>query len=385
MFTTSDLIRLAAVETPFAVSLFLPTHVVGADARQDPIRLKNLVGRAREALVEAGLPAGEADALLAPALALLDDEFFWQHRDAGLALFLDREEMSTFRVPLELEEEVTVGPGFHTKPLLPLLAADGGFRVLALAARKVTLYTASRFALVENRAAQLPQGIQDDAAESDYQNPVQASPAARNAGAGGGIGNAQVYGDSPPEWRKSQLVDFAHKVAAAMDTVSAHRKLPVVLVADAELGGHFRKASGLGPLLAAVIETHPDSLDRRRLHEVAYEAARPRLDATRRDAVERFAALKGKQDPKVAWGLEHLVKSAHRGQVEALMLRMDPTVWGTFDPEAGTITISETPHPSCQDLVERAAATTLAHGGAVHVLAADDLPEIEYAAAILRF
>lgn len=384
MFSTSDLTRLAAVETPLAVSIFLPTHVAGADVRQDPIRLKNLVGRAREELLEAGMPAGEADAVLAPALALLDDEFFWQHQDIGLALFLDHDGLRSFQVPLELEEQVTVGPGFHTKALLPLLAADGAFRVLALAARKVTLYNGSRFALVEDGAAELPQGIQEDAAESDYQNPVQASPAARGAGSTAAIGNAQVYGDSPPEWRKTQLVEFAHKVAAAMDTVTSHRKLPVVLVADAELGGHFRKASGLGALLDA-IETHPESLDRGRLHDVAYDAVRPRLDTTRRDAVERFAALKGQHDPKVAWGLEHLVKSAHRGQVETLMLRMEPTVWGCFDAEAGTVTISETRDSACQDLVERAAAMTLEHGGTVHVLDPEDLPEMEFAAAILRF
>lgn len=44
---------LAESRTP-AVSIFMPTHRAGQEIRQDPIRLKNLVRRAEQQLIEEG-------------------------------------------------------------------------------------------------------------------------------------------------------------------------------------------------------------------------------------------------------------------------------------------------------------------------------------------
>ena len=70
------------------VSIFLPTHRAGAETRQDPIRLKNLIGEARDLLLAKGLRAAEADVILAPARDLLGDGVFWRHQGDGLAVFL---------------------------------------------------------------------------------------------------------------------------------------------------------------------------------------------------------------------------------------------------------------------------------------------------------
>jgi len=51
----------------------MPTHRAGTETRQDPIRLKNLLSRAREQLVDGGLRSTEADGILEPARLLLED------------------------------------------------------------------------------------------------------------------------------------------------------------------------------------------------------------------------------------------------------------------------------------------------------------------------
>ncbi len=118
---------MAASPTP-GVSIFLPTDRRGREVRQGPIRLGNLIRAARELLLSGGMPAAEADGLLAPASGLLDDHDFWQYQDHGLAVFLDATGVGAFRVPLSFTEQVVAGPGFHIRPVLPLLAADGRFR-----------------------------------------------------------------------------------------------------------------------------------------------------------------------------------------------------------------------------------------------------------------
>ena len=385
MFTRSALSALSAVEVPFSVSLFLPTHVRGAETRQGPIRLKNLTSQAAQRLTEAGMGSDEAVALLAPATALVEDYGFWQHQNQGLALFLDSDGLRSYRVPLPLTEQVVVGPRFHLKPLLPLLAADGTFRVLSLTADQVLLYSGSRFGLDRDELPELPNSLAAVAGESDYENPVQASPVARPNTGSINIGNAQVYGDSPPEWRKRQLVEFAEKVAGAVDAATARQPLPVVLVADAGLAGHFVQASTLGPLLAGVIDTNPEALDDTQLHDAAYAIMEPRLDATRRDAVERFTALHAQHDQRAVADQVHVVQAASQGRIDTMLIREEPTLWGRYHPDTGTITTAEPDDPTSEDLYEKAALLTLEYGGAVHILSAPDLPELRYGAAVLRF
>jgi hypothetical protein len=385
MFTRSDLSDLSAAEAPFSVSLFLPTHVKGAEVRQGPIRLKNLIGEAAETLTGAGMRSVEAEALLAPAAALMEDYDFWQHQEHGLALFLDRDGMRSYRVPLALNEQVVTGPRFHLKPLLPLLEADGTFRVLTLTADKVLVYSGSRFSMSPDETVDLPDSLADVAGESDYENPVQASPVARPNTGSLNIGNAQVYGDSPPEWRKRRLVEFAEHVAAALDAATARQPLPVVLVADATLAGHVAQASSLGPLLAGVVDTNPEALDVAQLHEAAYAVMRPRLDAARGAAVERFAAWRGQNDQRAVADDAAVVQAATQGRIDTLLLRPDPTLWGHYDPDTGTVTPAAPGDSTSEDLYEKAALLTVEYGGTVHVLAEQDLPDLRYGAAVLRF
>jgi hypothetical protein len=67
--------------------VFLPTHRAGREVEQAPIRLKNLLRQATDALTFDGVRARESDRLLAPLRRLLDDRLFWQYQSDGLALF----------------------------------------------------------------------------------------------------------------------------------------------------------------------------------------------------------------------------------------------------------------------------------------------------------
>ena len=54
---------------------------------EDPIRLKNAVGGAKERLVEAGYPKDRAAEMLEPANDLIASRDFWLHQSDGLAVF----------------------------------------------------------------------------------------------------------------------------------------------------------------------------------------------------------------------------------------------------------------------------------------------------------
>ena len=135
--------------------------------------------------------------------------------------------------------------------------------------------------MTEAENTELPHSLADELGEPDYENPVQASPIARPHTGSISISNAQVYGDSPAEWRKGRLIEFARRITTAVGHRLAVDPVPVVLVADAEIGGHFQKLSNLGTLLAGVIEANPEAMDTRQLHAAAYAVMQQRLDAGR--------------------------------------------------------------------------------------------------------
>lgn len=389
-FSRADLTAAMTASPAPGVSIFLPTHARGPEVRQGPIRLANLVKRARQLLLSAGTPPAKADVILGPAIQLREDELFWQHQDHGLALFLDATGMRFFRVPVSLTEQVMVGARFHVRPLLPLLAAEGRFQVLTVTAGRVRLFQASRYDILEVHDHHLPQSLDSEMGPPDYENPVQASPVARPNTGSIEISNAQVYGDSPAEWTKARLVEFTHRVATAVDAHCAVDPVPMVLIAGAQIGGHFKAATTIGSLLAGVVESNPEAMHDWQIHEVAYSIIQPILDAARRDSIARFKALAATGDPRALTGLDEILAAAQQGRVDTVLLpvedRTPPDSDSEIDPESTTNPVVDgqpSPGWDAQDPVEVAAAQTLSHGGVLHLL--DDQDPVTHVGAILRY
>ncbi|MDP3893147.1 hypothetical protein, partial [Nocardioides sp.] len=232
---------------------------------------------------------------------------------------------------------------------------------------------------------ELPKTLAEMEAEYEVENHPQSSPIARPNTGTANISNAQVYGDSPNEWRKGQLVEFSKKVAAAVESLLRKGSLPLVLVADAELGGHIRKAGSLGDRLAGVIDTNPEAMDREQLHDAAYAVVEEQLDGVRRQAVGQLEELRNRNNGGVATTIEDVVKAAHRGQVDTLLLRLDEPVWGHYDQGQDTVVRAESADEIGEDLVQTSAVHTLENGGRVHLLAPEELADAPPVAAILRF
>src|SRR5215207_5960712 len=96
-----------------AVSIFLPTHRLPSESRQDPIRLKNLLDEAEDRLATVGLRSPQVREVLAPGRELLDQGWFWSHQSDGLALFLAPGFARNYRLAVDLPELVVVADRFH--------------------------------------------------------------------------------------------------------------------------------------------------------------------------------------------------------------------------------------------------------------------------------
>lgn len=143
------------------ISLYMPTHRVGREIQQDPIRYKNLLSAVERRLEERGLRRPEIESLLERGYVLQENSDFWQHQSDGLALFISEKFLEYFRLPIKFDKLSVVAERFHLKPLLPLLSRNGYYYLLALSQKKVRLLRGSLFSIDEIDLEDVPTSLRE--------------------------------------------------------------------------------------------------------------------------------------------------------------------------------------------------------------------------------
>jgi hypothetical protein len=378
MFSRSDLDELVAIDARPAVSIYLPTHIAGREIRQDPIRLKNLLSTAAERLATRWRRP-EIEDLLRSAELLVADDAFWRHQQQGLAVFLAPGFNRTHKLPIPVQEETFLGDHFHIKPLLPLLEDAGQFWLLAISAKHTRLYRGSRWEFSEDKGIDLPQGVGKIRGMTDYEETFYGSPVGRR----GTLAHPQSFGEAPEELRKSELLEFLHGVAAAVEPHLKGNPAPVILAAHPEIQGHFRQITGWEKIQPGGISENPDALREDELHRRAYALVEPKLAEARAAAVDRLIALlpAGKATTKP----EEIVKAARYARIDTLFLTGDDHLWGWFDEPGDRIVAHGSGAEGDIDLLDFSALMTLRQGGSVTLVAREALPPPGLSAAILRY
>jgi Bacterial archaeo-eukaryotic release factor family 3 len=378
MFTRSDLNELLAVDVQPAVSLYLPTHITGREIRQDPIRLKNLLSSAAERLA-AIWRRPQIEELLGPAESLVGDDEFWRHQQQGLAVFLAPGFSRVHTLPVPVPEEVLLGDQFHIRPLLPLLEDAGLFWLLTISAKRARVYRGSRWEFAQAKEIELPQGVGEIRATTEYQESQYASPSGRR----GALAHAQSFGEAPEELRKSELIEFLRRVASAVEPHLKAHPAPVILAAHPEIRGHFRGIAGWKDIQPEGISENPDAITENELHRRAYALIEPKLAEARAAAVDRFNALLS--GGKVTTQPEQIVKAARYRRVDTLFLASPDHLWGQFDEPEDRVVAHGSAAEGDIDLLDFAALMTLREGGSVMLVEREALPPPGLAAAILRY
>ena len=375
----SDLRSLLEIPEGASVSVYMPTHRAGPETRQDPIRLKNLLGEAEERLIEAGRRGPEARDLLAPAATLLEDEAWWRHQGDGLALFLATDFGRVFRLPRTFEERVVVGERFHVKPLIPLVTGDGRFLVLALSRNEIRLLQGTRQTLQEVELEDVPGSLRETA--------VHREVAVLNYHVGTGFSSggrrSAVFHGHGTEVDEELIRTYFRRIDAGIREAIGDERSPLVIAAVRHEAELYRAVGRYANILPRFVEGNPDETSDRDLHREASRIARAHFDREREEAVARFREQGG---PGLAIsGVDRVVPAAHHGRVETLWVSLAVERWGSFDEETDTVEVRETPKPGDHDLLDLAAIQTLLAGGTVYAAETGDLPGDGPISALLRY
>jgi hypothetical protein len=368
------------------VSIYLPTHPVGREQQQDPVRFKNLLTETRGQLEARGMRKPEAEAFLKPADELLSDSHFWQHQSNGLAVFISTDIFETYRLPIEFEPLLVIADNFHLKPILPFVSGNGHFYILALSQNEIRLLQANRYHISEVDLGNTPTSLREALWFDDPEKQLQfhtgtAAPGSTNTRPSIFHGQGATEDDN-----KTELLRYFQKVDRGMMDFLHHEQAPLVLAGVDYLLPIYHEANSYSYLVEDAITGNPEERNNAELHQAAWKVVRPIFKQDLHEALARYQELSGAGSDLASSHLSEIVKACHHGQVDILFTALGVQVWGSFDENEVTVEQHQRFQPGDQDLLDLAAVQTLLNGGKVYVLKPEEMPEPQATiAAIYRF
>jgi len=353
-------------------------ELAGPETRKNPIQLKNALHDAEGQLQARGMSHREIEELLQPALALVDNFDFWQHQQAGLALFLNADGMQSYRLPLSFESMVMVGNRFQLKPLLPLFASDRPFYILSLSQNPVRLFWATRYQIEEVPLEGMPTSLEEALRYDDPEKQLQF----HNVSGDGSVPTYHGHGVGTTA-DKENIRRFFLKLDRGLHDRLNQSGMPLILAGQDFLHPIYREANSYGDLLDEGVTVDVEHMESQALRDAAWAKLEAIMNQTRHEQIDRFQSLQNTHRRDTA--LEPVVVAAHRGQVDTLLVNRDSHRWGRYDAEHNAIEPHEDEKTADTDLVDLAAIQTVLQGGKVFLLPPEEMPTDEPVAAIFRY
>ncbi|WP_235595986.1 baeRF7 domain-containing protein [Mastigocoleus testarum] len=364
----------------------MPTHKAGKETRQNPIRFKNLLDRAESKLVAAGLSTTETGELLQEAKTMIDDYDFWQHQELGLAYFISQSQTRYYLLPHSFTELVEVSDRFYFKPLLPLMAADNEFYLLALAQNQIRLFQASHYniqelALPEDVPSSLAEALSYDDPEKQLQYHSVGKGAAKSvASQSNPIYHGQGVGTTD---NKTEILRYFQQIDRGLHSLLQGKQVPLVLAGVEYLLPIYQEANSYPHLYSQGVTGNPENLSSEELHQQALQVIQPHFQEARQQAIAQYQELLSTKQASA--DVKQIIPAAINGQVDTLFIPNNLQCWGRFEPETNSIEIDDSSTKENFDLLDFAATNTFLQGGMVYCMSAEEMPDSESVAAIFRY
>lgn len=378
MITKQTIIDLVEKGKEYNVSIYMPTHVMGDEIQQDPIRLKNLLKEAEEQLLEMDIRKSRAQEMLQPAADLLEKPNFWQHSDKGLAVFISDNYFETFRVPLSFRDQVYAGDHFLITPLLPMITLDGTFSILALSQKKVRLLRATRTTVQEREFENAPTSMEEFKQYDVHEKNLSSSPMPSGTR---GDTNLHGWGDSAEE--NKDVENYLKQIENEVTSVLRRRYDPLILAGIDSVAGEYRRINHYSRLMEKHLSGGPDEKSNDTLRDEGWGVIKTHFLGDMFRDISRFKDLTGSD--RQSDNLTNIVESTYYGKVDTLFVTTGEQSWGRFDEERDTVHHSAEKRNGENDLINAAAIKTLTQGGDVWSLDREQMPNQATVAAIHRY
>ncbi|MCB0666120.1 MAG: hypothetical protein KDC80_09875 [Saprospiraceae bacterium] len=370
LITRKALEYLAEIHDTACTSIYLPTHRSGKEVseKSDALVLKNEMKAVGKKLEKEGFTELEIDRYLKPVKELVEDSTFWSHQSDGLALFIHKDEMLKFTLPIKFEAFNYVANHFYLKPLMPMFTGDGRFFILALTQDQVEFFEATRYSIsdviIEDLVpAEMEERVGYDYEQKNLQFRTQQSVQDGTIFHGQGAGKQK---------EKKEILEFFRAVDRGLMKMLHDEDPPMVVVAQDQLFSIYQKVNSYNFLLEKHLSTDPAQMDRLLLHEKSWEIVKPWFNQDRKEDIEFFQQKR--DSPLTSTETEDIISAALDGKIKTLFVENRSDIFGIYDQANNKVEIRDNSDAPAVSLMNLAVVETFLKGGNVYLTEEENLP-----------
>lgn len=358
------------------VSLFVSLHHADAQGERNRGRFQHLVRSIERELASQGSSRWDLANLSHRVERLRDRPVFGRYPSDSVACFMAGDLLRVERMPLAVKPQYYVQPRFVLKPVLPMLAENQRFFVLALGHDACRLFEATADSMCEVPLDALPAAVPPGpASASDAPPSCRIVPRVRTTTTVLQRRSATASPSASNDVRR-----FLHAVDRRVHALLGELDAPLVLACIGFLAVLYGPVNSYRQLLPVTVPGNPATWSEDQLHALARDIAEPFLRRGRDLARQNYEDVRG--TPRSSDDVAEIVAAADLGRVDTLLVTRSVARCGAYDPRQHRVHFNG--HGQDQDLVEIAADKTLQHGGKVYDLERDQVPGGSGLAAIFR-
>jgi hypothetical protein len=379
--------QLASYHSDCCITAYIPTHRAGVEVneQQDRIVFKSTLQEITSQLQQKGYNQGQIEKLLAPGYQLLrEGEEMWYNLTEGMGIFIADDYFKFVRLPFTPPNEILINNSFYVSPLVQAMVGNEHFYVLLVSKKRSVFFRADNFYMEDLRIGELPQGVDDVVhnEEKEADNDLFRGGSTR---AGGGIPSANYHGHGGgrPDHKETLALYMKEIDRTLWQKVLSREQAPLLLVGIDYLLPIYKSVSSYQYIweegLTGSYEHEPADV----LYQKAREIMKPYFEKQQKDAFENY--MNKLATPLTTSMPDAVVRASYYNQVSDLFVEKGAHIWGTFDDQANQLEIHDEKQPNDDCLIDKAATQTILHGGRVHILDKEQMPNGSTVAALLRF
>lgn len=374
--------ELADYKSALCISIFIPTHRAGveADEQADSRLFKNALQQINNQLKKDGVDQAVIQIILDPGYDLLQDDEFWGGLNYGLAVFMAEGFFKYVKLHESPKEEVLVNTSFFLKPLVNAMTVKEYFYLLVISKKQVKLFKGDFFGMEKIEIDELPNGV-DDVAHFEEKEDQKIFRSESGQGSRGA--NFHGQGGGKPD-EKDHIASYLEEVDHTLWKEMLNREnVPVLLAGVEYLLPIYKSITHYKFIWDHVITGSHEHDDIKTLYQQARDVMKPYFDERTKKALANY----GNQSATTLTSSrpEDIVAAAHYGRIAHLFIKPDEHIWGKFDEMKNELFIHHNKEVGDECLLDKSIIKTVLHGGDVHFLSEDDMPEKSIVSALLRY
>ncbi len=325
--SVSDIKQL--IKTPGdskAISIFLPTHRISLphNLRADRVRMKNAIRDVVATLEHFKFEPSEIKKYVSKLHELHTDMKFWKFRDNGIAIYLARNKLTYYDLPLEIKTSVHIGDNFIISPLLTTTKGKYSYYLLELNSELPRVFLSSQSEITQILEDVMPGAIEQALRIDEYQQSLQYSTSR------GGDHDANHHGHGAEKDNKyKDLVKYYRLIESKLEKHILNRSsLPLIIAGDSRTADIFKKISKYKHINKEILEGNFQHTNSDKLHQKSWEIMCKRIEAEENLFKKLFEKAKYRDTRQALINGAHIRKAAKQGRIATLAISI---VHQTYD------------------------------------------------------